>query len=105
MRAPLSWIREFAPVEGDPPELAAALSSLGLVVEGVQLVGESLDQVVVARVLGTEAHPRADRVQLVDVDPGGGSPLRVVCGAFNFGPGDLVPLARPGTLLPGGLKI
>lgn len=50
MRAPLSWIREFAPVEGDPAVLAGALSSLGLVVEGVQLVGEGLDQVVVARV-------------------------------------------------------
>ncbi|HEX2191930.1 MAG TPA: phenylalanine--tRNA ligase subunit beta [Acidimicrobiales bacterium] len=105
MRAPLSWIREFAPVEGDAPELAATLSSLGLVVEGVQLVGESLDQVVVARVLATGAHPRADRVQLVDVDPGDGSSIRVVCGAFNFGTGDLVPLARPGTRLPGGLEI
>jgi phenylalanyl-tRNA synthetase beta chain len=105
MRAPLSWIREFAPVEGDPAALAAALSSLGLVVEGVQLVGEGLDRVVVARVLATAAHPRADRVQLVDVDPGDGSPVRVVCGAFNFGPGDLVPLARPGTRLPGGMEI
>ncbi len=105
MRAPLSWIREFAPVEGDPAAVAAALSSLGLVVEGVQLVGEGLDQVVVARVLGTAPHPRADRVQLVDVDPGDGSPVHVVCGAFNFGPGDLVPLARPGDRLPGGMEI
>jgi phenylalanyl-tRNA synthetase beta chain len=105
MRAPLSWIREFAPVEGEPAALAAALSSLGLVVEGVQLVGEGLDHVVVARVLGTAVHPRADRVQLVDVDPGDGSPVHVVCGAFNFGPGDLVPLARPGTRLPGGMEI
>ena len=105
MRAPLSWIREFAPVEGEPAALAAALSSLRLVVEGVQLVGQGLDQVVVARVLGTATHPRADRVQLVDVDPGDGSPVHVVCGAFNFGPGDLVPLARPGTRLPGGMEI
>ena len=105
MRAPLSWIREFAPVEGEPAALAAALSSLGLVVEGVQMVGEGLDQVVVARVLATRAHPRADRVQLVDVDAGDGSSLQVVCGAFNFGSGDLVPLARPGTRLPGGMEI
>ncbi len=105
MRAPLSWIREFAPIEGDPATLAAALSSLGLVVESVQVVGEGLDEVIAARVLATSAHPRADRVQLVDVDAGDGSPIRVVCGAFNFGPGDLVPLARPGTRLPGGMEI
>ena len=105
MRAPLSWIREFAPVEGEPAALAAVLSSLGLVVEGVQLVGEGLDQVVVARVLDTARHPRADRVQLVDVDAGDGTAVHVVCGAFNFGPGDLVPLARPGTRLPGGMEI
>ncbi|HEX3393083.1 MAG TPA: phenylalanine--tRNA ligase subunit beta [Acidimicrobiales bacterium] len=105
MRALLSWLREFAPIEGDPADLAAALSQLGLVVEGVQEVGEGLDQVVVARVLTTSPHPRADRVQLVDVDPGDGSTVRVVCGAYNFGPGDLVPLARPGARLPGDFEI
>ena len=30
MRAPLSWIREFAPVEAVPSEIAAALDRLGL---------------------------------------------------------------------------
>ncbi len=105
MRAPLSWLREFAPIEGEPADLASALSQLGLVVEGVHRVGEGLGQVVVARVLSASVHPKADRVQLVDVDPGDGSTLQVVCGAYNFGPGDLVPLARPGTKLPGGVEI
>ncbi|HEV3402565.1 MAG TPA: phenylalanine--tRNA ligase subunit beta, partial [Acidimicrobiales bacterium] len=52
----------------------------------------------------TLPHPKADRVQLVDGDAGDG-PVRVVCGAFNFGAGDLVPLVRPGARLPGGLEI
>src|SRR5207302_9956154 len=50
-------------------------------------------------------HPDADRVQLVDVDTGGGSPLQIVCGAFNFSVGDLVPLAPIGTTLPGNFEI
>ncbi|HEX2273414.1 MAG TPA: phenylalanine--tRNA ligase subunit beta [Acidimicrobiales bacterium] len=104
MRVPLSWLRDFAPFDADPAELAATLSQLGLVVEGLERVGEGLDQVVVARVLRTLPHPKADRVQLVDVDAGDG-PVRVVAGAFNFGPGDLVPLVRPGARLPGGLEI
>lgn len=104
MRVPLSWLRELAPVEGDPAELASTLSQLGLVVDGVSRVGEGLDSVAVARVLATAVHPGADRVQLVDVDTGDGS-RQIVCGAFNFGAGDLVALALPGSRLPGGLEI
>ncbi len=92
-------------MEGDVAQLAAVLSSLGLVVDGVERVGEGLDDVVVARVLATRPHRGADQVQLVDVDAGDGTPLQVVCGAFNFGPGDLVPLAPVGARLPGGMQI
>src|SRR5947209_10508292 len=105
MRAPLSWLRDFAPIDGDVDALAAALSQLGLVVEGVERVGDGLDRILVGRVLATTAHPQADRVQLVDVDTGGGDITRVVCGAFNFGAGDLVPFAPPGSRLPTGMEI
>ncbi|MEA2932363.1 MAG: phenylalanyl-tRNA synthetase beta chain, partial [Actinomycetota bacterium] len=108
MRVPLSWLRDFAPFGDDVDDLAASLSELGLVVEGVERVGEGLDGVVVARVVATRAHPDADKVQLVDVDAGdedGGPTRQIVCGAFNFGPGDLVPLATIGARLPNGLQI
>jgi phenylalanyl-tRNA synthetase beta chain len=87
-------------------ELAASLSGLGLVVEGVERVGEGLDGVIVARVVATNSHPDADKVQLVEVDAGDGGPSRqIVCGAFNFGAGDLVPLATIGARLPNGMEI
>src|SRR5262245_12473583 len=105
MRVPLSWLRDFAPVEGSPEELADTLSDLGLVVEGMERVGEGLGDIVVAQVLATEPHPDADKVQLVDVDRGGGETLRIVCGAFNFAVGDLLPLAPVGARLPGGMEI
>jgi phenylalanyl-tRNA synthetase beta chain len=105
MRAPLSWLREYAPIEGDVAALAVALSSLGLVVDGVQQIGEGLDGIVVARVLATRPHPAADRVHLVDVDAGDGEALQVVCGAFNMKEGDLVPLATLGTVMPGEKRI
>ena len=50
MRVPLSWLRDFAPFDGDPADLAATLDDLGLVVEEIELVGEGLGDVVVARV-------------------------------------------------------
>jgi phenylalanyl-tRNA synthetase beta chain len=104
MRAPLSWLRDFAPIEGDPAQLAAVLDDLGLVVEGVERVGEGIGDVVVARVEEIAAIPGADRIRRVTVDAGDG-PLEVVCGAWNFAGGDLVPLAPVGAVLPGGIEI
>lgn len=105
MRVPLSWMRELAPIVGAPADLAATLSALGLVVEGVEAVGQGLEQVVVARVLAIRPHPNADQVRVVDVDAGGDSELQVVCGASNFEVGNLVPLAPVGARLPGGMQI
>ncbi|HEX6595584.1 MAG TPA: hypothetical protein VF045_01525, partial [Acidimicrobiales bacterium] len=105
MRVPSSWLRDFAPIEAPAEELAAVLSGLGLVVEGMERVGEGLGDIVVARVLSTAPHPDADRVQLVEVDRGDGAVTQVVCGAFNFGPGDLLPFAPVGARLPGGMEI
>jgi phenylalanyl-tRNA synthetase beta chain len=105
MRAPLSWLRDFAPIEGTSAELARVLSSLGLVVEGTEETGPAFPGIVVARVLATRPHPAADRIQLVDVDAGGGEAVQVCCGAFNMKAGDLVPLATVGTVMPSGLEI
>ena len=105
MLAPLSWLRDFAPLEGDPLELARTFDDLGMVVEGVERVGEGLDGVVVARVLDVRPHPRADRVRLTEVDAGQAEPFQVVCGAPYVAAGQLVPLAPVGTVLPGGFEI
>lgn len=110
MKVLLSWLREFAPIEGDPAELADHLSDLGMAVEEMRVL-PSLDGVVVARVAGLRPHPEADRIQLVDVElPGsaGEGPdgaLQVCCGAFNMSVGDLVPLATIGATMPDGMQI
>ncbi|HKA84013.1 MAG TPA: phenylalanine--tRNA ligase subunit beta [Acidimicrobiales bacterium] len=105
MKVLLSWLQDFAPIEGDPVEIGEHLSDLGMAVEQLDRLGEGLDGIVVARVLATRPHPNADKVQLVDVDAGDGEALQVVCGAFNMRPGDLVPLATVGTVMPDGLEI
>ncbi|MDZ7733484.1 MAG: phenylalanine--tRNA ligase subunit beta [Acidimicrobiia bacterium] len=105
MKVLLSWLREFAPFEGDPAVLGDTMSDLGMAVESLEAVGEGLDDVVVAEVLGLRPHPDADRVQLVDVDAGGGDASQIVCGAFNMAVGDRVPLARVGAVLPNGMEI
>ncbi len=104
MRVPLSWIKEFAPVGDDAVALAETLDDLGMVVEGVVHVGEGIGGVVVARVEEIAAIAGADKIRRVVVDAGAG-PVEVVCGAWNFKEGDLVPLAPVGTVLPGGFEI
>ncbi|HXQ19139.1 MAG TPA: phenylalanine--tRNA ligase subunit beta [Acidimicrobiales bacterium] len=104
MRTPLSWLRDFAPFQTDLATMAATLDELGLVVEGIERVGEGLGDVSVARVTEIGAIEGADRIRRVVVDAGDGA-VEVVCGAFNFGEGDLVPLVRAGAVLPGGVEI
>jgi phenylalanyl-tRNA synthetase beta chain len=104
VRAPLSWLRDFAPFPDDTDGLIAALNDLGLVVEGIEMVGEGLEDVVVSLVTEISPIEGADRIRRVVVDAGS-EPLEIVCGAFNFEVGDRVPLAPVGSVLPGGFEI
>jgi phenylalanyl-tRNA synthetase beta chain len=104
VKIPLSWLREFVDLPESVEELTTLLDDLGLVVEGVQRMGEGLEDVVVARVDEIRAIEGADRVRLVVVDAGHG-PLEIVCGATNFALGNYVPLAPIGAELPGGFVI
>ena len=106
MKVTLSWLREFAPdIDGDPIALGEILSGLGLAVEEMEIVGDVVDGVVLAKVLDLRPHPDADKIQLVDVDMGDGSALQVCCGAFNMAVGDLIPFATIGTTMPNGMEI
>ena len=105
MRAPLSWLRDFAPFPDDVGVLRDALDDLGLVVEATEHVGEGLGAVVVGRVLEIRPIKGADKIRLTIVDGGGSDPLEIVCGATNFEVGDRVPLAPVGAILPGDFEI
>ena len=104
MRVPLSWLREFTPVEAPADELAQRLPVHGLQVEEVVRPGSEISGVVVARILEIEEVPGADKVILSRVDAGDG-PREVFVGVRNIAPGDLVPYATPGSRLPGGREI
>lgn len=100
-----SWLREFTDIGDDVAAVAAALTKLGLAVEGIEQVGTAVAGVVVAKVLRTQTHPDAAKVHRVYVDAGDGRERHVWCGAFNMSVGDLVPLATLGTKMPDGRVI
>lgn len=104
MRAPLSWIRDFTPVDAGVGDIVAALNQLGLEVDAVEEPGREVLGVRVARVLDVLPHPDADKLVLVDLDYGDGQ-TRVVCGAPNVVAGMVAPFAPAGATLPGGLVL
>ena len=101
----VSWLRCLAPTIADPAEdLAQSLSLQAVAVDRVELFGQHLEDVVVARVVRVDKHPNADRLTLCQVDAGG-EPLEVVCGAPNVVEGAFYPFIAPGGSLPGGFTI
>jgi len=86
--------------------VAEVLPMLGLEVESVTTFGLApLPLVVVGEITSFVPHPKADRLSVCVVDVGDGAPRQIVCGAKNFKAGDRVPVALPGTLMPGGFEI
>ncbi|MGH8062242.1 MAG: phenylalanine--tRNA ligase subunit beta [Pseudoxanthomonas sp.] len=94
-----NWLRSHVPIDASRDELAATLTAIGLEVEEVTPLGESLAGVVVARIVECAKHPEADRLQVCKVDAGQGELLQIVCGAPNARPGLVVPLAMVGTVV------
>ncbi len=105
MKLTLSWLREFLdiPTE-DPAEIAEAFENLGHEVEEWYLLEPSFKGVVVGEVLEVGAHPNADKVRLTKVNVGD-EVLDIICGAWNFEAGAIVPVAVPGAVLGGEFEI
>ncbi|HYM86779.1 MAG TPA: phenylalanine--tRNA ligase subunit beta [Pseudoxanthomonas sp.] len=94
-----NWLRSHVPTHASRDELTATLTAIGLEVEEVTPLGESLAGVVVARIIECSKHPEADRLQVCKVDAGQGELLQIVCGAPNARPGLVAPLATVGTVV------
>jgi phenylalanyl-tRNA synthetase beta chain len=110
IHAPLSWIGEFAdlPVGLGAAAIADGLVRAGLEVESIEAPGEGIaGALLVGRVLTFADEPQKNgkTIRWCTVDVGEAEPRGIVCGAHNFAVDDLVVVAMPGTVLPGGFEI
>ena len=108
MKLSYSWLKDYLKCELSPAQIAEAMTSIGIEVDGVEeqeKVPGGLAGVVVAKVLECEVHPNSDHLHITRVDDGTGEPLVVVCGAPNVAAGQKVLFARIGAVLPGDFKI
>jgi phenylalanyl-tRNA synthetase beta chain len=102
---PLSWLADYVDLDLTPEQLAERLTVLGMEVKALERWGADWQDVVVGELLTVAKHPNADRLSLTTVRVGDGEPLSIVCGATNIAPGQRVPVALPGAVLPGGRRI
>ena len=104
MKVSLNWLKDFVDIDMPVDTLGRLLTMNGLEVEGIETVGQSLDDIVVARILGVTPHPGSDKLFLCQVDTGHDT-VQTVCGAPNVTEGALAPFALPGVRLPDGTVI
>ncbi|HEY3717666.1 MAG TPA: phenylalanine--tRNA ligase subunit beta [Jatrophihabitantaceae bacterium] len=110
MRASVSWVGEYVdlPAGATPREVGDALVRVGLEVERVDSAAEGMSgSIVVGRVLSFEDEPQKNgkTIRWCTVEVGDAEPRGIVCGAHNFAVDDLVVVALPGSVLPGGFEI
>jgi len=105
MKLTLSWLREFVDLPAsDPESIIEAFESLGHEIEESYTIEPTFTDVVVGEVIEVTPHPNADKVRLTKVNVGE-EILEIVCGAWNFDVGAIVPVAVPGAILGGGFEI
>ncbi|WP_078545203.1 phenylalanine--tRNA ligase subunit beta [Litchfieldia alkalitelluris] len=100
------WLSEYVDLTGITAlELADKITKSGIEVEGVEVLGEGIKNVVVGHVLECGQHPDADKLNKCLVDVGDEAPVQIICGAKNVGKGQKVVVAKVGAVLPGNFKI
>jgi phenylalanyl-tRNA synthetase beta chain len=104
MRVPIAWLRDYADLPADANAIVARLAALGFPVDEVE-ERPRLTNVVAGRIVKLERHPNADRLQLCTIDVGADKTLLIATAATNVAEDQVVPVARIGAELAGGLKI
>lgn len=104
MKASIEWLKEYTNIQKEPKELAEILTITGSKVETIESKGNDIKNVVVGKILEINKHPNADKLIITKVNIGS-EIVQIVTGADNVKVGDLIPIAKDGSELPGGVKI
>ena len=100
MKISHTWLSQFIKLDAyTKDQISEHLTLLGLEIDSMEEVGNTLDGVVVGLIEDVSQHPNADKLQLCQVNIGT-ERVQIVCGATNVAVGQKVPVATVGTILP-----
>ena len=94
MNLSMKWLSDFVKLKVEPREFSEKMSLSGSKVEGWEIEGAEIKNVVVGKILSIEPHPDADKLVICQVDVGENEPIQIVTGATNVVPGPGVPVAK-----------
>ena len=86
-------------------EYVEKLTVFGQKVETYERMDAQIKNVVVGKVLEIVRHQNSDHMWVCQIDVGEEAPVQIVTGAQNVKAGDLVPVAKHNSWLPGGVHI
>ena len=104
MKASIEWLKEYSDIDVDSVKLGDILTMTGSKVETVEQKGNDIKNVVVGKILEIKKHEDSDHLVVTQVDLGN-EKVQIVTVANNIKEGDIVPIAKDGSELPGGVKI
>ena len=105
MKVPMQWMKQYTEIPVSAEAFQDAMIMHGTGVEGLEDQNEAVQNVVVGKILSVRKHENSDHMVICSVDVGEAEPIQIVTGAPNVHEGDLVPVAKVGAVLPGGIKI
>ena len=106
MKLSRKWLNEFVDLASVADrEFAEGMTLSGSKVEVTEVLNESLKNVVAGRIEKMERHPDSDHMWICQINVGEEELVQIVTGAWNVHVGDMVPVAKHKSLLPGGIKI
>ncbi len=108
MNLSMNWLADYVSVQDiDIRDYCEKLTYTGSKVEGYEVLGDDIQNVVVARIVKMERHPDSDHLFICQVDCGAAAEgiQQIVTGAQNVFEGAIVPAALPVAHLPGDIVI
>lgn len=105
MKVLLSWLKDYVDIDVTPKELEEKLFSTGFEVEGVDYLGENIEEIYVGEVTSIEKY-EGTHLYICHIDCGAkGNDHLILTGADNVFQGAKVPACLVGAKLPNGMEI
>ena len=64
----MNWLSDYVKINASPKEFSDRMTDTGSKVEGFEVLGEKIKNVVVGKILSIEKHPDSDHLLICQID-------------------------------------